>query len=54
MLIHPVLMQSGKGNNFDRLDDIIKDPLRKRAELALFGFMSSPPKIIFYDDYNGV
>ena len=40
-------MQSGKGNDFDRLDDIIKDPLKKRAEVALFGFMSSPPKVPF-------
>ena len=41
-------MQSGKGNDFDRLDDIIKDPLKKRAEVALFGFMSSPPKILSF------
>jgi len=48
--LHPELKYSMKKTDVDHLYGIIEEPLRKHADLAIFGITSSPPKFFFDKD----
>ena len=47
---HPGLKCSDEEPESDQLFDIIDTPLKKHADLAVYGLTSSPPRAIFYED----